>query len=80
MWNIFPSELQPVTYTVSILVWYDTLPTGIWWDYAVKHIPNLLLVYREAPQMIFGCRINFAEHKSDVARLEAVLVLGKPFR
>ena len=55
------------------------MPTGIWWDYAVKHIPNLLLVYREAPERIFGYRITFEEHKSDIARLEAVLVLDKSF-
>ena len=59
------------------VVWYDILPTGQWWDYAVKHIPNLLMVYRETPTKIFNKTIKIPEHKSDITRLEAVLVLGK---
>ena len=58
-------------------VWYDIMPFGQWWDYAVRHIPDLLMVYRETPQKIFDIPLNFGEHKSDVARLEAILVLGK---
>ena len=62
---------------MQFAVWYDIMPFGQWWDYAVRHIPNLLMVYRETPQKIFGIEISFGEHKSDVARIEAILVLGK---
>ena len=60
-----------------VVVWYDVMPVGQWWDYAVKHIPNLVMVYRETPQKIFNTTIKIPEHKSDITRLEAVLVLGK---
>ena len=53
------------------------MPIGQWWDYAVKHIPNLIMVYRETPQKIFNTTIQIPEHKSDITRLEGVLVLGK---
>ena len=52
------------------------MPTGQWWDYAVKHIPNLVMVYRETPETIFNKIIEFPEHKSDITRLEAILALG----
>ena len=52
------------------------MPTGKWWDYAVRHIPNLLMVYRETPLKIFNTTIHIPEHKSDITRLEAVLTLG----
>ena len=52
------------------------MPTGQWWDYAVKHIPNLLMVYRETPQKIFNIKIRIPEHRSDVMRLEAIVALG----
>ncbi len=52
------------------------MPRGKWWDYAVKHIPNLLMVYRETPKSIFNTTIEIPEHKSDITRLESVLMLG----
>ena len=52
------------------------MPTGQWWDYALKHIPNLVMVYRETPETIFYKIIEFPEHKSDITRLEAILALG----
>ena len=52
------------------------MPSGQWWDYAVKHIPNLLLVYRETPTKIFNQGIEFPEHRSDVTRVEAIVMLG----
>ena len=58
------------------LVWYDIMPSGQWWDYAVKHIPNLLLVYRETPTKIFNQGIEYPEHRSDVTRVEAIVMLG----
>ena len=61
---------------MDISVWYDIMPTGEWWNYTVKHIPNLLLVYRETPEKIFNTTIGFPVHKSDIVRLEAVLTLG----
>ena len=60
----------------KISVWYDIMPTGQWWDYVVKHVPNLLMVYRETPQKIFNTTIKIPEHKSDITRLEAVVTLG----
>ena len=59
-----------------VSVWYDVMPTGQWWDYAVKHIPNLVMVYRETPQKIFNTTIKIPEHKCDITRLEAILALG----
>ena len=52
------------------------MPTGQWWDYVVKHIPNLVMVYRETPETIFNKIIEFPEHKSDITRLEAILAIG----
>ena len=58
-------------------VWFDSMPTGEWWEYALKHIPNLVMVYRETPTKIFNQNITIPEHRSDVTRVEAILMIGK---
>lgn len=68
--------MNTFSFVIFYLVWYDIMPSGQWWDYAVKHIPNLLLVYRETPTMIFNQGIEFPEHRSDVTRVEAIVMLG----
>ena len=55
------------------------MPVGQWLDYAVKHIPNLVMVYRETPLKIFNKTIGFPQHKSDVVRLESILTFGTLF-
>ena len=63
-------------YFRSVTVWYDTLPRGEWWDFVVKNVPSLLLVYREGPVTIFNQKLRFAEHQSDVVRLEIIIHIG----
>ena len=60
----------------KILFWYDIEPTGRWWHYIKGLMSNILMVHRKAPSKIFKNRIRVPEHKSDVARLEAVLAFG----
>ena len=60
----------------KILFWYDIEPVGKWWHYIKGIMSNILMVHRKAPTKIFKNRIRIPEHKSDVARLEAIIAFG----
>ncbi len=59
-----------------ILFWHDKEPTGPWWNFARRKVPNIQMIVRKPPTSIFGHDINVIEHQSDVARLEAILKYG----
>nr|KAG5701053.1 hypothetical protein BaRGS_008774 [Batillaria attramentaria] len=46
------------------------------WEALVQLVPNLIHIKRTAPDTIFGHEINIVHHKSDVARLEAMIKFG----
>ena len=60
----------------EIIVWYDDLPCGKWWEEAKSRVPVLTLHYMAPPQTVFGKPIRVPEHKSDVARLDILLKYG----
>ncbi|XP_077866870.1 uncharacterized protein LOC144355670 [Saccoglossus kowalevskii] len=53
----------------------DTEPTGSWWREA-KLIPILEIVHHPTPETIFGKTIIINTHRSDVLRLQMLLVHG----
>lgn len=48
------------------------IPRGKYWDYFVSISPNIIHVVREKPTMIFGQKLAFEEHASDIMRIEAL--------
>ena len=53
----------------NIIIWYDNLPCGVWWDRIRVYIPILRVRRINPPKTVFGQRIKVPEHRSDVARL-----------
>ena len=53
------------------LVHGDELPIGKYWNYLVNISPNIIHVKREIPQIVFGKKLEFKEHSSDIMRIEA---------
>lgn len=59
-----------------ILIHGDALPTGDYWTYILNLSPNIVHVRRDPPQFIFGEKISYKEHASDIMRIEALLLYG----
>lgn len=55
-----------------ILFHADYLPLGPYWAALRSMVPVLLHVKRTAPNHIFGITLGYVQHKSDIARLEAL--------
>ena len=60
----------------EIIIWYENLPCGKWWNETKSRIPILKLIHRLSPQTVFGQPIRVPEHKADVARLDILLKHG----
>ncbi|CAH1796200.1 unnamed protein product [Owenia fusiformis] len=69
------SAYQKLTPCV-ILIHGDVLPHGDWWAYLKSKVPNMVHVKRTQPELIFNVKLDRIEHKSDVARIEAILEYG----
>lgn len=48
------------------------IPRGKYWDYFVSISPNIIHVVREKPTVIFGHKLAYEEHASDIMRIEAL--------
>ncbi|XP_067140957.1 uncharacterized protein [Centruroides vittatus] len=49
--------------------------TGKYWD-TIKDVPELKVQYRKKPEYIFGTKISWIEHSSDVTRIEILREYG----
>ena len=54
------------------LIHGDYLPYGKYWDYFVSISPNIIHVKRTRPTSVFGKKLAFEEHSSDIMRIEAL--------
>ena len=54
------------------LIHGNYLPYGKFWNYFVSISPNIIHVQRERPQTVFGKKLQFEEHSSDIMRIEAL--------
>ena len=54
------------------LIHGDYVPYGKYWNYFVSISPNIIHVQRERPQTIFGKKLLYPEHSSDIMRIEAL--------
>ncbi|XP_060593020.1 uncharacterized protein LOC132747619 [Ruditapes philippinarum] len=52
------------------------IPKGKYWDYFVSISPNVIHVVREKPTMVFGKKLAYEEHASDIMRIEALKFYG----
>ncbi|XP_076446827.1 uncharacterized protein LOC143284078 [Babylonia areolata] len=59
-----------------ILFHADTVPEGPYWRALASLVPVLVVVRREAPAQVFGRPLGAVQHKSDIARLEALKEYG----
>lgn len=55
-----------------ILFHADVLPVGPYWRALLSLVPVLVHVQRSAPSKVFGRTLGAVQHKSDIARLEAL--------
>lgn len=53
-----------------IFLYYDTLPSGEWWNVLLLSVPNIIPVKVNPPSKIKGKKIVFVQHKSDILRLQ----------
>lgn len=53
-----------------IFLYYDTLPSGEWWNVLLQSVPNIIPVKVNPPSKIKGKKIVFVQHKSDILRLQ----------
>lgn len=51
----------------------DYIPKGTYWDHFISISPNVIHVKREKPTSVFGHKLAFEEHASDVMRIEALM-------
>ncbi|XP_053387662.1 uncharacterized protein LOC123543034 [Mercenaria mercenaria] len=54
----------------------DRLPTGKYWDFLMRLSPNIIHIKRQKVNTVFGQRVKFKQHSSDVMRIEALLMYG----
>ncbi|KAK7098038.1 uncharacterized protein [Littorina saxatilis] len=59
-----------------ILFHSDSLPSGPHWRALLGLVPVLVRVQRVAPSVVFGRKLGVVQHKSDIARLEALKEYG----
>lgn len=55
-----------------ILIHGMYIPRGKYWNYFVSISPNIIHVVREKPKMVFGHKLAYEEHASDIMRIEAL--------
>ena len=55
-----------------IMVHADRMPKGQLWKYFLQISPKVVQVHRKQPKKIYKKKIEFIEHKADVAKLEAL--------
>ena len=64
----------------KLFLWYNEWPSGEHWNYLLRNISGLenkvVMVYRPVPNKIYTITVNVKEHKSDVIRMEALLIFG----
>ena len=64
----------------KIYFWHDAQPSGPYWKLLHQNVTNLSkllrMMPRERPSKIFGNRLNYIAHSSDIVRLEAILKFG----
>lgn len=53
-----------------ILLYYEFLPSGPWWDLLRQIVHNIVLVKMTPPTTISGKNIQFVQHKADITRLK----------
>lgn len=53
-----------------IFLYYDTLPSGKWWNLLLLYVSNIIPVSVNPPSKIGNRKIVFVEHKSDILRLQ----------
>lgn len=55
-----------------VLIHGPFIPRGKYWNYFVSISPNVIHVKREKPTEIFGQKLAYPEHASDIMRIEAL--------
>lgn len=53
-----------------IFLYYDTLPSGQWWNLLLLYVPNIIPVNVTPPSEIANKKILYVQHKSDILRLQ----------
>ena len=48
----------------------DTIPSGRWWNETMRHVHNVVYVYRTRQLSIHGTNISHIEHSADIARFQ----------
>lgn len=59
-----------------ILIHGDFKPDGVYWQYLLTRVPNIIHVYRIPPETVFGIPLAHNEHKADIGRIEALQLFG----
>lgn len=59
-----------------IFLYYDTLPSGKWWNLLLLYVSNIIPVSVNPPSKIGNRKIVFLEHKSDILRLQILREYG----
>lgn len=59
-----------------IFLYYDTLPSGEWWNLLLLRVPNIIPVKVNPPSKIGGRKIVYVQHKSDILRLQILTKYG----
>lgn len=59
-----------------IVLYYEFLPSGTWWNLLRRIVDNIVLVKMTPPMMISGKIIKFVQHKSDIVRLKILKEYG----
>ena len=55
------------------LIHGNYLPKGEYWDHFISVSPNVIHVKRSKPKSVFGHKLSYEEHASDVMRIEALI-------
>ncbi|KAL8584479.1 hypothetical protein ACOMHN_016800 [Nucella lapillus] len=77
-WVTFLSVLAAYRFLKPCLILFhaDSVPQGLYWRALPSLVPVLVLVQRSAPVQVFGRPLGAVQHKSDIARLEALKEYG----
>ena len=55
-----------------ILIHGDYQPFGKYWNYLLTIVPNIIHVFRNPPETVFGVPLANIEHKADIGRIQAL--------